>query len=223
MSKPRWYEKLLDTTRGKVLVLLRTEPRTVRDLAGELELTGNAVRRHLTALERDGLVATAGVRREGVGKPARIYELTDEARDFFPQAHGVLLDGVLSVLESRCSDGELEELLRDVGRRMAVARKEAGFPTRESLEVRVRTAARVMEEIGGMPEVERTNGHFLVRGRTCPMAAIVESHPGACTVPEAFFEELLDTCVRERCDRSDRPRCRFEIGAADESEEAAES
>lgn len=216
MPKPRWYEKLLDTTRGKVLVLLRTEPRTVRDLAGELDLTGNAVRRHLTALERDGLVATVGVRREGVGKPARVYELTDEAREFFPQAHGVLLDGVLAALEARCSGEELEELLRDVGRRMAAARKEAGFPTNEPLEVRVRSAARVMEEIGGMPEVERSNGHFLIRGRTCPMAAIVEGHPDACLVPEAFFEELLETCVRERCEKAGRPRCLFEIEATGE-------
>ena len=54
-----------DTTRARVVELLRREPRTVEQLAAALGVTDNAVRLHLGQLERDGIVRTAGVRRSG--------------------------------------------------------------------------------------------------------------------------------------------------------------
>jgi len=52
-----------DATRGRLLALLREGVWTVDDLAERLELTDNAVRFHLAALEREGGVAKAGVQR----------------------------------------------------------------------------------------------------------------------------------------------------------------
>ena len=54
---------------------------TVDELASAIGVTDNAVRLHLTALERDGLVRAEGVRREGsVGKPATLYAVTPDAQ-----------------------------------------------------------------------------------------------------------------------------------------------
>lgn len=218
MPKPRWYEKLLTTTRGKVLSLLRADPRTVSELADSLELSGNAVRRHLTALERDGLVETTGVRREGVGKPARVFRLTHEARDFFPRAYATVLAELLSVLERRTSADEVEELLREVGRNLAHDAREAGFPEAGSVEVRVREAARLIEDIGGLPQVERTNGSFRLVGRSCPLAGVVEEHTLACSVAEALLEELVGTPVSQQCRGNGRPTCVFEIEGGNSAE-----
>lgn len=211
MPKPRWYEKLLTTTRGRVMTLLRAEPRTVSEIADALDLSGNAIRRHLTALEGDGLVETTGVRREGVGKPARIFRLTDEARDFFPRAYAAVLNELLAVLESRGSAEEVEGLLRDVGRRLALQAKEAGFREADSVEVRVRQAAALIEDIGGLPSVERTNGSFRLVGKSCPLAGVIEEHALACGVAEALLEELVGTRVSQLCRRNGRPTCIFEI------------
>jgi predicted ArsR family transcriptional regulator len=49
-------ERFFDSTRGQIVMMLRGATRTVDELAKELELTDNAVRAHLTTLERDGLV-----------------------------------------------------------------------------------------------------------------------------------------------------------------------
>lgn len=211
MAKPRWFQKLLDTTRGQILSLLRTDPRTVSEMAERLDLSGNAVRRHLTALERDGLVETSGVRREGVGKPARIYGLTDEARDFFPRAYGAVLNELLAALEERDAPEDMERLLREVGRSLAARSGKSGGSSSEALEDRVRDAARFLEDIGGVPRVERTNGDFRITGESCPLAEIVEEHPGACSLAEALLEELLDIPVSERCRKNGRPSCVFEI------------
>ena len=60
MKDSAWRKRLLQSTRGKILAILRTGERTVNDLAAELELTDNAVRAHLASLERDGLIHQSG-------------------------------------------------------------------------------------------------------------------------------------------------------------------
>ena len=96
----QWRQRMLSTTRGRVLALLRWGPRTVNDLARSLELTDNAVRLHLSALERDGLVEQEGVRR-GIGKPAHVFQLTSEAESLFPKAYATLLGEVLGMVSER--------------------------------------------------------------------------------------------------------------------------
>ena len=73
-----WDQKFFESTRGKVVTLLRRGGRTVEELAQELGLTDNGVRAHLASLERDGIVRQRGLVPHGSGgrKPAYIYELT---------------------------------------------------------------------------------------------------------------------------------------------------
>ena len=99
----RWREKLMASTRGRVLSLLRRSPRTVNDLAAELGLTDNAVRLHLASLEAEGLVEQEGVRR-GAGKPAHVFRLTDEADSLFPKAYSAVLNEVLATVQRREGD-----------------------------------------------------------------------------------------------------------------------
>ena len=56
MPLSRSDERFFASTRGQIVTLLRRALRTVDELAGELGLTDNAIRAHLAALERDGLV-----------------------------------------------------------------------------------------------------------------------------------------------------------------------
>ena len=55
-----WSNRFLSSTRGQVVQLLRRGEATVNELAAALSLTDNAVRSHLSTLERDGLVSTVG-------------------------------------------------------------------------------------------------------------------------------------------------------------------
>src|SRR5215468_2499006 len=80
-----WHRRFVESTRGRLVALLRRDVRTVDELAQQLGLTDNAVRAHLAALERDGWVVSRGVRHSGSsGKPATIYELTPDAEVLFP-------------------------------------------------------------------------------------------------------------------------------------------
>src|SRR5438045_907114 len=88
-GRMRWWESSIGgPARGRIIGLLRRESRRVEELAASLRVTDNAVRAHLQALERAGLVRSAGVRRTGnAGKPATLYEIVPEAEPLFSSAY----------------------------------------------------------------------------------------------------------------------------------------
>jgi hypothetical protein len=66
------------------------------------------------------LVEAGKVRRSsGGGKPAYVYELTQEGEELFPKAYEPTLRRLLDVLSERLGLEESEALLRSVGRRLA--------------------------------------------------------------------------------------------------------
>src|SRR5437762_8458830 len=100
MQRVGWNKRLLASTRGRILTLLRVENRTVNELAAALDLTDNAVRAHLLSLERDGLVHQRGS-RPGTRKPHTAYALSIEAEHVFPKAYGLLLNHLLNATSTR--------------------------------------------------------------------------------------------------------------------------
>ena len=204
-----WNQRFFASTRGRIVALLRRAVRTVDELASQLELTDNAVRAHLATLERDGLVRQEGVRR-GAGKPAYAYRLTPEGEGLFPKAYGAILRELLDVLGARLNHDALEAALREVGRRLAIQQAADGG----ALSDRVRTAAAVLNELGGLAECEAADGLFVIQGYRCPLAAVVPEHPAACVLASALVSELVGQPVRECCQQGAQPACRFEIPRA---------
>jgi predicted ArsR family transcriptional regulator len=208
-------QKFLESTRGRIVTLIRRASRTVEDLARELDLTDNGVRAHLAVLERDGLVRQRGsVRRGGSGgKPAYIYELTPQAEDLFPKAYEPVLRRLLDVLSEQAGEEKSEALLRAVGGRLA---EERGVPADDTL-ARLESAVEVLNKLGGLAELEERDGAVVIRGYSCPLAGVTPDHPEVCRMTETLIAELAGVPVHERCDRGERPRCCFEIASADDT------
>jgi len=210
-----WDQKFFESSRGKVVTLLRRRDRTVEELAQELNLTDNGVRVHLATLERDGIVRQRGSRRHGSGggKPAYIYELTPEAEELFPKAYETVLSQLLDVLAVQLGPEESEALLRSVGRRIAEGQIIPADGVRGGLEA----AVGVLNKLGGLAELEERDGSFVIRGYSCPLAGVAPDHPEVCRMAEALLTELAGVPVYEHCDRGERPRCCFEIAPADDT------
>lgn len=204
-----WDQKFFEGTRGKVVTLLRRGGRTVEELAWELDLTDNGIRAHLATLERDGIVRQRGsVRRgSGGGKPAYVYELTPEAEGLFPKAYEPVLRQLLDVLAGQLGPEESEALLRRVGRSIA---QEQTVPA-DGVRARLEAAVGILNELGGLAELEEREGSYIIRGYSCPLAAVTRDHPAMCLMAEALLTELASVPVYEHCDRSERPRCCFEV------------
>ena len=207
-------EKFFESTRGQVVTLLRRSGRTVEDLARALDLTDNGVRAHLAILERDGIVRQRGsVRRSSGGKPAYVYELTQEAEDLFPKAYEPALRRLLDVLSDQLGPEESEALLRSVGRRLA----EEHYKRADGAHARLESAVEALNELGGLAELEERDGAGVIRGYSCPLAGVTPAHPEVCRMAETLIAELAGVPVHERCDRGERPRCCFEIASADDT------
>ncbi len=206
MSVTRWDDRFFETTKGRILALLRRGSRTVDDLASALGLSDNAVRPHLGALERDGVVQQRGVKPTG-GKPATLYEVAPEAERLFTKAYIPVLTQLVGVLAERTTPEELETLLREVGRRIAAGKGQLSGDMR----ARAVAAATFLTELGGVVDVEEKDGRFVLRGFSCPLADAVRAHPATCQVAESLVARVVGLPVRERCDRGERPRCCFEV------------
>jgi predicted ArsR family transcriptional regulator len=206
-----WIERVLGSTRGQLLRLLRRSRSSINELAGGLGITDNAVRTHIAAMQRDGMVRSAGVERATGGKPAQLYEITPEAEEMFPKAYAVVLNSLLGLLEERQGRSEVVGLLREVGARAATAGSDL---THEEEEARVFGAAEVLRQLGGDVEVERTGGGWRIRGYGCPLSAVVAEHEETCSLAESLVAGITGLAARECCDRSERPRCSFAIHAS---------
>jgi len=206
MAFTRWDRRFFESTRGRVVSLLRWRRHTVEELAGELELTDNAIRSHLTVLERDGIVQQQGLRR-GTGKPSYDYGLTPEAEQLFPKAYEPVLDRLLSVLDQRLGSEEVENILRETGRQLAPETA----PAHADLRARLDAAAALLGDLGGLATVEETEAGYAIQGYSCPLIALVPGHPDVCRLAESIVSEVAGVRVCEQCDRGERPRCRFVV------------
>ncbi len=207
MEATKFDQRFFESTRGRIVTILRSATCSVEELAEQLDLTDNAVRAHLITLERDGLVGQSGVRR-GTRKPHFTYSLTPEAERLFPKAYDALLNQLILVLKNRLTQEEVEELLREVGRNVA-----AGAPPdqQDDLESRVQLAVKVLAAIGGAAQVERHGDKMVINSGGCPLAAAVAVHPEVCRLAETLVAEIVKAPVEENCNRQGTPRCRFEI------------
>jgi predicted ArsR family transcriptional regulator len=214
--EPRFFS----TTRGRIIALLRRHSRTVDELADVLGVTANGVRAHLTTLERDGLVTREGERR-GAGKPAGLYAITAKAEQLFPKAYGLTLEVLLDTLAQRLTPEERRQALTAAGGRLAAA--VGGIPSRaaqpqrrdrEERRARIERAAALLEELGGLVDVEARGDDLVIRGYRCPLADVSAGHPEVCRIVQGLLETVIQEPVRELCQRATGGTCWFEVDAA---------
>jgi predicted ArsR family transcriptional regulator len=206
MAPPHHNPRWLAGTRGQIVTLLRRGGLTVEDLAQALGLTNNGVRAHLASLERDGLVRAIG-RRRGISKPSALYGLTATAEDLFAKAYSPVLAELLEELSARLSPEEVEAVIGATGRQLA-----AQWPRPQgSLLARVEASIAVLNELGGLEELEQRPDSYVIHGYSCPLAAVVPRHPELCRLTQCLLTELVGVPVHEQCVRSEPPSCQFVI------------
>jgi predicted ArsR family transcriptional regulator len=206
MAQKNWNRWFFTSTRGQIITLLRRSSSTVDELAQALDLTHTAVRAHLASLERDGLIQQRSERR-GSGKPSSVYDLTEASEYLFPKSYGQLLDQLLDVLSEREPTGNVEMLLREVGRRTAA---QWTIPSGD-LRMRLDAAVEVLNELGGLMERETDGETSCILGYRCPFAAVVREHPEVCGLAETLVSELVGVPIHEQCGRTGPVPCRFVV------------
>jgi predicted ArsR family transcriptional regulator len=201
-----WLERLIGETQVRLLGLLRRSRHTITSLADALGLTDNAVRMHIAALHRDGIVEQVGTLRDTGGKPARLYGLTSQGAELFPKAYALVLGKLIEEIVRTHGRDRAIKLLRAVGAQVA-----AGTPRGTNLKRRMDAAALVFRDLGADADVEKTADGWRLHGYGCPLSAVTAGHPELCELGKALVEEVVGEPVTECCERGEHPRCGFEI------------
>ena len=202
-------QQLLDTSRGRIVTLLQGGGLTANDIAARLRLTRSAVRIQMTAMERDGVIRRAG-KRPGATRPSHVFELTPEVEKLLSKAYIPVLTHLVDVFAESLPARQVESLLRRTGEALAHELSQ-GKTAAGGLKARVAAASALLNEhLGALTKVER-NGGIVIRGTACPLAALTVKHRGVCLALESLVTEIVGVPVHECCDRSERPRCCFEI------------
>ncbi|HHW84520.1 MAG TPA: winged helix-turn-helix transcriptional regulator [Actinomycetales bacterium] len=190
-------------TRERILdLVIQHGPITAAELASQLDLTAAAVRRHILALEEDGLIveheATTGPHTPRRGRPARLYVSTELGQARLTNAYSDIARATMAFLE--------EELGEEAVEAFAEAKFAALF---ERYEPRVAAAgedpldraqalADALTADGYAATVRTVGDGFalqLCQGN-CPVLRVAHEYPQLCAAETRAFGKLLDLHVQ---------------------------
>ena len=201
----------LPPSRQAVLDLVRRGERTVNTLAARLRISDNAVRIHLVALERDGLVVRSGIVRTGTaGQPAAEYDLTPAGELALSVAYPAALTALTAAAGDRLDARARRALFMEAGRKLAETMPAAD---KGSLQERATSCAALIESLGGSATLTAGRGHVTLQGAGCPLAAAVRNESGTCALIEGLLEAHAGVDAEQQCTHGDRPACRFRLTA----------
>ena len=187
-------------------------------LAEELGISGVAVRQHLAALERDGKVVQRSVRRP-VGRPAKLYRLTEAADRVFPQASAEVALDLLARLQKLMGPEAVEKLLqarlRDLLKRYQERLKGArSWAKKLEILAEIRESEGYLCDSEPAPATEAKGGLRLVEHH-CPLADLARQHPAVCKYELELFRRVLGEPSLRRVDHigSGGHACVYELPA----------
>ncbi len=184
---------LSDAKRRIVERLKRVDDATAAELAGELGLTGTAVRQHLDGLASVGVVERRTRPDRRRGRPAGAWVLTDDAAALFPDRHGDLTVELIGSLRRALGPAALDAVVAERARTQSVAYRRALLSDRAPLRRRVEALAAVRTSEGYLAEVVDApdgDGVVLIEHH-CPICAAATACSGLCAAELELFADVL--------------------------------
>jgi DeoR family suf operon transcriptional repressor len=198
------------STRMEVLELLRRKRRcSTETIASDLGVTPNAVRQHLTNLERDGFVVSHP-ERSGRGRPALLFSLTERADSVFPKRYGQLATMVLQEVQEMGGPGALDEVFARVAERHArgIEHELEGLDFDEKL----RRVVVWIGRAGTLAEQSETPEGVKVTIHNCPFRNTALKFPQVCSITPQLITRLLGAPVSQADSIHRRdPYCSFVV------------
>lgn len=192
---------------------------TIKEAAASLDLAASTIRQHLSGLEIDGLIDKR-INRQGVGRPSKMYFLTDKAEPFFENREGTLLAELIRFWISTGDQEKIEEFFSNSNDQWLASwqRRIALAPESEKLIL----LEQLLQDWGYIPEFDTdTEGRLIIEFFHCPYPNIAELVPYQCAGEKRLLEHLTGKTLCQQCNMPDgNASCRFV--AIDEIPSAAE-
>ena len=189
---------------------------SLTDLSVELRISKMATLKHLNALEAKGLVERS-TKAGGRGRPRAFFNLSRRSTTLFPEAYTHMTLSALGFIEDKMGREGVARLLKQRAQEVLDANRNRmpDAPLRE----KVSELVKIRDEGGYMAELGHAGGRTIeMLEHNCPIMAVAERYPEACTVERELFQSLLraDVETSHRVVAGD-PVCRFLIRKRAES------
>ena len=202
-----------EKSRDQIIDLLKREgPQDAGLLAARIGIGAMAVRQHLYELQDEGVVA-AEERKGSVGRPVKVWGLTEASNGLFPDGHGDFTwELIQSIRETFGEEGMAALLRKRSAKQISDYSKAMG---EGSLKVRLKRLARKRSQEGYMAEVKEEGGALFFVENHCPVCRAARACSGLCAEELSVLEEVLGAEVSvERVDHilAGARRCAYRVG-----------
>ena len=191
----------LPSTKQNILqYLLKQNRATAKQLAADLKISTQAVRRHLNELEAEGLISYDSVQRK-MGRPQHMYQLTDKGRDLLsPQKYSEFAVSFLDTLAETVGKEQVSKVLEKQWQRKAAEyRDRLGEGT---LTQRIAALVQLRKDEGYMAELLQVSSQekqeFILVEHNCAISDVAESYPSICGHELEMFAAILPDCIVKR-------------------------
>lgn len=178
-------------TKDKILRTILNNPRcTINELADAVGINPISVRHHITNLQAEGFVDYED-ERHGVGRPRRVYFLTDSGVEQFPTRYVKLTVRLLKQLKENMPEYLVKELFihmaEDLAHEMASGSELDGLSTEE----RLRVVRQFLKQEGFDIQWEKHGNAYYIHESSCPYYHVGQNHPEVCSVDEVIISTFL--------------------------------
>ncbi len=195
-----------DTKQDILQHLLKRGEVTAQDFAEKLDISPQAIRKHLKDLETEGLIYHRA-EQVGMGRPQFIYALTASGRDRFPDSYNQFAVNFLDTLIDTLGKEQVSEVLHKQWQRKSQHYKSqlgtGSLKQRLEKLTEIRRAEGYVTEwfaVEGtekLDQTEKLHQTFIFTEYNCAIAHVAESFPSVCGHELEMFATVLD-CPVER-------------------------
>jgi predicted ArsR family transcriptional regulator len=165
-------------------------PQTAEALGRKLGMTAVGARQHLARLGEESLVDAVD-QSEGVGRPKRIWSLTEAGHARFPDNHAGLTLELITAIRKTGGEAMLDQVI-EAREQAALATYRRALDGAQSLKDKVKRLAKIRSEEGYMASTAPGGeGALLLIENHCPICVAAKACQGFCRSELDLFRETL--------------------------------
>lgn len=203
----------------RILELLKTRgPQESTELASELGVSAMAVRQHLYDYQEKGWI-TFDENPRPMGRPAKLWKLTEKADAFFPDRHNDLLLQFIEGVRETQGEAGMDQIIQHRIKNQIKDFK-SRLKDKTNLNQRVTELCKIRSEEGYMGEVEKLgkDSYRLIENH-CPICRAAQNCSNLCASELKVFQTVLGKNVSIQRDEhivSGDRRCTYTISSKSE-------
>ena len=172
--------RLSGATKQKIMEILLEGPRSLGEITDKLQIQKSAVRVHLQSLQSEKAVESH-FRIERLGRPRKIYSLTENGRELFPRKYDLILSLILKKITETNGKEQARKIIESVADDMATnIRYEIEkncSSSLDSFEESLKIFNSVSNEMGFASSITKEHdGNFSVLSKNCILHKVALNH-----------------------------------------------